>query len=110
MAPVPGPLAVPDGRWRSGTLTTETAPDISGAPAGARVRVWLTGSGEPARPPGSPAGRVFTAALFATDAVVAVGVVLLICYWLCRLALDRRRLAAWDSDWALTGPRWTSRR
>ncbi len=39
-----------------------------------------------------------------------VGIVLIICYRLCRLALDRRRLAAWESDWALIGPRWTSRR
>jgi len=26
-----------------------------------------------------------------------------------RLAIDRRRLAAWTADWSLTGPRWTSR-
>jgi hypothetical protein len=24
--------------------------------------------------------------------------------------LDRRRLAAWESAWSLTGPRWTTRR
>ncbi len=29
---------------------------------------------------------------------------LLICCALDRLALDRRRLAAWESAWALTGP------
>lgn len=34
---------IPDGQWRSGTLTTETAPGISGAHAGARIQVWLTG-------------------------------------------------------------------
>jgi hypothetical protein len=101
---------MPDGQWRSGTLTTDTAPGISGAPAGARVRLWLTGSGQPATPPGTPSGRVFTAALLTMDAVGGAGTVLLICYWLCRRALDRRRLAAWESDWALTGPRWTTRR
>jgi hypothetical protein len=101
---------VPDGQWRSGTLTTETAPGISGAPAGARVPVWLTGSGVPADPPGSKTGNVFTAVVLAIDAAGGAGVVLIICYWLCRRALDRRRLAAWESDWALTGPRWTSRR
>jgi hypothetical protein len=26
------------------------------------------------------------------------------------LALDKRRLAAWESAWTATGPRWTSRR
>ena len=35
---------------------------------------------------------------------------LLACYGLCRLVLDRRRLAAWESAWSLTGPRWTTRR
>ena len=29
---------------------------------------------------------------------------------LCRLVLDRRRLAAWASAWSLTGPRWSTRR
>lgn len=100
----------PDGRWRSGTLTTQTAPGISGAHAGARVRVWLTDSGMPAAPPGTPAGRVFTAALLTTDAIGVAAVVLFFFYWLGRRALDRRRLAAWESDWALTGPRWTTRR
>jgi hypothetical protein len=38
------------------------------------------------------------------------GMALLIVYVLGRLALDRRRLAAWESAWALTGPRWTTRR
>ena len=48
----------------------------------------------------------------AKGAAVAEGaaVALLICYVLCRLVLDRRRLAAWESAWSLTGPRWTTRR
>jgi hypothetical protein len=45
-------------------------------------------------------------------AVVAglAGLALLLVYALCRLALDRRRLAAWESAWDRTGPRWTTRR
>jgi hypothetical protein len=73
----------PDGREESGTLTLVTAPGIWAATAGTRVPVWLTFAGEPA---------------------------LSCCYWVCRRAIDRRRLAAWESAWALTGPRWTSRR
>lgn len=26
------------------------------------------------------------------------------------LVLDRRRLARWEADWLVTGPRWTGRR
>ena len=31
-------------------------------------------------------------------------------YALCRVVLDRRRLAAWESAWNRTGPSWTTRR
>jgi len=50
-------------------------------------------------------------ALAASAAVAGgAGMTVLVCYGLCRLVLDRRRLAAWESAWSLTGPRWTNRR
>ena len=98
-----------DGQWRSGTLTTRTAPGIAGAPAGTRVRVWLTGSGEPADAPVGGSGQVYGVVILAVAAAFLTGIVLAACYWLSRLVLDRRRLTAWESDWALTGPRWTTR-
>jgi len=100
---------LPDGKWRSGLLTTGNAPGIAGAAAGARVRVWLTRSGEPADPPPSQSGQVFGAVALAFGASCGAGMVLAMCYGLARLVLDRRRLAAWESEWALTGPRWTTR-
>jgi hypothetical protein len=33
-----------------------------------------------------------------------------VAYALCRRALDRRRLGAWESAWKRTGPSWTTRR
>jgi hypothetical protein len=42
--------------------------------------------------------------------LIGLGVFLTLCYWLCRLVLDRRRLAGWESAWAKVGPRWTMRR
>ena len=51
------------------------------------------------------------ATLFTTVALVMLaGISLMICYWLCRVVLDRQRLAAWGSAWARIGPRWTTRR
>jgi membrane protein DedA with SNARE-associated domain len=50
------------------------------------------------------------AALMALAVAAGIAAGLLIPYWLGRLVLDRRRLAAWESAWALTGPRWSSRR
>jgi hypothetical protein len=100
-------------RWggkRSGVLTTVSAPGILGAAAGARIPVLLDRSGQPVAPPRSRAAMVLNALVKGTAAAGGAGVALLICYVLCRLALDRRRLAAWESAWSLTGPRWTTRR
>ena len=100
----------PGGSQQSGVLTTATAPDIAGAAAGARIPVWLNRSGQPAAPPADQAAMIIYA--LAAGAAVAglAGLALLSVYALCRLALDRRRLAAWESAWDRTGPRWTTRR
>ena len=100
----------PGGGQQSGVLTTVTAPDIAGAAAGARIPVWLNRSGQPAAPPADQAAMTLYA--LAAGAAVAglAGLALLSVYALCRLALDRRRLAAWESAWDRTGPRWTTRR
>ena len=100
-------------RWggkRSGVLTIVSAPGILGAAAGARIPVLLDRSGQPVAPPRSRAAMVLNALVKGAAAAGGAGVALLICYVLCRLALDRRRLAAWESAWSLTGPRWTTRR
>jgi hypothetical protein len=100
----------PGGGEQSGLLTTATAPAISGAAAGAQIPVWLNRSGQPAAPPAGQLVMILYA-LFSGAGVAAVaGMALLISYALCRLALDRRRLSAWESAWALIGPRWTTRR
>lgn len=49
-------------------------------------------------------------AAIAAAAWVGAGIVLGVCYLASRVVLDRMRLAGWESDWALTGPRWTTRR
>jgi hypothetical protein len=99
----------PDGREQTGVLTTVTAPAISGAAAGSRVRVWLTESGQPQAPPLGAFEATFSSVVFAFAAVCGAGIALVVCYWLCRVVLDRRRLAGWASEWSLTGPRWTTR-
>ena len=99
-----------DGRERSGTLTTRAAPDIWNAGRGSRVEIWVTRTGEPAAPPPGEVAMLLTATVIPLWSAIGVGVILMLCYWPCRLALDRRRLAAWESAWALVGPRWTTRR
>lgn len=100
----------PDGRQMSGILTTDTAPDIWGAPPGTRVTVWLTSSGVPVPAPPGPAAITLTALVIGGAEAGGAGIVLSICYLLCRVVLDHHRLAGWEADWELTGPRWTTRR
>jgi hypothetical protein len=100
----------PGGREKSGMLEAVTTPGISGAVAGARVLVWLNRLGQPVAPPPGRAWMMVGAVLMALAVAAGIASGLLIPYRLCRLVLDRRRLAAWESAWASTGPRWTSRR
>jgi hypothetical protein len=101
---------VPGGGQRSGVLTTATTPDIAGASAGARISVWLNQSGQPAAPPADQAVMIIYALIAGVIVGGLAGLVLLSVYVLCRLMLDRRRLAAWESAWDRTGPSWTTRR
>lgn len=101
---------LPDGGERSGTLTPATAPAIYYAPAGASVPVWLDRSGRP-QPPPPGRGAMISNALFAAITTAAgAAVALALFYSLCRVVLDRHRLARWEASWAAIGPRWTSRR
>jgi len=101
---------VPGGGERSGVLTTATVPGISGAAAGTRVAVWLNRSGQPAGPPPGQAVMVIYALVTGGAVTAVAGVALLIAYALARHALDRRRLAGWETAWATTGPSWTAKR
>jgi len=100
----------PGGGERSGVLTTVTVPDISGAAAGTRVAVWLSPSGQPAAPPPGAAVMVIYAVITGGAVTGVAGVALLMAYALARHALDRRRLAGWETAWARTGPSWTAQR
>jgi hypothetical protein len=99
----------PDGQQRSGMLTTLTVPLLWNARAGDRVAVWLTGSGQPEPQPPGPLGALLASIVITAGFVFGAAIAAFLCYWLCRLVLDRRRLAAWESDWRAAGPRWTTR-
>jgi hypothetical protein len=98
-----------DGTARSGLLTTDVVPGIYGQPAGATVQLWLGRSGDPAPPPQGAGGMAIGATMAGLAIVVVAATVLTFCYRLCQRGLDRRRIANWSSDWAVTGPQWTSR-
>jgi hypothetical protein len=100
---------MPDGSERSGMLTSWTAPAIYGARTGSVVPVWLDQSGNPQSLPAGQDDIILNTLTVVTVILAVAAVLLLYCYRLCRLALDRHRLARWELAWAATGPRWTSR-
>jgi hypothetical protein len=100
----------PHAAERSGPLTIWNAPAIFDAPAGTAVTVWLDRSGWPQAPPPGPGDTVINALVESVAATGSAALALVFCYFLFRRALDRRRLARWEAAWAITGPRWTSRR
>ena len=99
-----------DGTTRSGVLSTLTAPGISYARAHSRVRVWLDRSGQPLTPPPGPVDMVLNATFVGVCAIAGAALVLTLCYCVCRLILERHRMAQWESAWAAVGPQWTRRR
>jgi len=101
---------VPGGGEQTGMLTTATAPDIAGAAAGTRIRVWLNRSGQPTGPPADQSVMIIYSLVAGAMVTALAGMALLLAYALCRAVLDRRRLAAWESAWNLIGPKWTTRR
>ena len=99
---------LPDGTERSGLLTTQTAPAIYDARTGSTVPVWLDRSGDPQPPPPRQYDIIGNTLISGSIIPACAAVLLIYLYRLCRLALDRHRLARWESAWAATGPQWTS--
>jgi hypothetical protein len=101
---VPARWTAPDGTSRTGEVH---AP--ANAVAGSTVPVWIDRSGRPVSSLVQPSDVVDGIVLAASLAAGAVAVALAVLGFLARWALDRRRLAAWDARWAVTGPQWTDR-
>jgi hypothetical protein len=101
----PARWTAPDGTPRTGRVYVPVD-----AAAGSTVVVWINGSGRPAPPPLRRSDVVEGIVLAVLLAAGGVAAVLAALGYVVRWALDRRRLAAWDARWAVTGPQWTDRR
>jgi hypothetical protein len=95
----------PDGAGRAGEILADP-----GSRAGSKVLLWVNSAGTPTGPPllGHQVGE--QAALAAVVAAAMLGLVLVGAGWVARRALDARRMAAWDAEWRVTGPRWSPHR
>jgi hypothetical protein len=104
MSEVRATWTAPDGAHRAGVVL---APP--GTPAGHQVKVWMDQAGDLTGPPLLNHQVGEQAALAAVMASLLLGLLLLCAGLATRRVLDARRMAAWDAEWRVTGPRWRSR-
>jgi hypothetical protein len=99
-------------RWTTvaGTPRTGELMVPAGSPQGTTVTVWTDSSGALVNPPLQPGQVAAQADLAATGAVTGIGILYLCEAVTIRQVLNRRRMAAWDADWALTEPMWNRQR
>jgi hypothetical protein len=79
-------------------------------PADAPMAAWLAQPGRLPDQVASGGPSAFSAPFASVLAVLLLGLLLLAVGVAVRRLVNRRRMAAWEADWAVTGPRWTSRR
>jgi hypothetical protein len=94
----------PNGTKRAGVIL---APP--GTEAGRPVMVWVDEAGRLTGPPLLDHQVGEQAALAAVVVSILLGLLLLGAVLVTRRVLDARRMAAWDAEWRVTGPRWRSR-
>jgi hypothetical protein len=97
-------------QWTVGGLhVTGKVPVPAGSPAGSTHAVWLNRAGAVQVPPASASQVAGLADTATAVGLTALAILLTGLTWLIRRALDRRRLARWESAWLTVGPRWSHR-
>jgi hypothetical protein len=106
-----GLMSQAQARWTApdGKVVTGEIPVPFGTAAGTTLRLWTTDDGQLTDPPLQDSQVSGSAYFAATFAVIVLAGLLAGIGLLARKGLDRRRMAAWDAEWRVTGPRWTTR-
>lgn len=105
-AVAPARWTAPGGRFHTGTISVPP-----GTRAGSTVTVWVDGSGDVTSAPPLRLSQVRTqAVLAAVLAALIYGQLLLGTGAAAHWWLERRRRAAWATEWQVTEPQWTKRR
>jgi hypothetical protein len=81
-----------------------------GSAKGSTVIVWTDAAGNLTNPPLRPSQVTGQGYMAALGAIVGVGAVYLSATVIMRRVLNRRRLAAWAADWAVTARAWNRQR
>jgi hypothetical protein len=98
-------------RWTApdGTVVEGEVPVPYGTQAGDRFRLWSTQDGHLTGQPMNDSQAASLVILAEVGSVAGVALALASAGGLARWSFNRRRIAAWDVDWQVTGPRWTTR-
>ena len=98
--------------WSSvgGVRRTGEVPAVPGSRAGTLVTVWTDDNGYLASPPLAASEVASQADAATTGVIIGAGVAYLVGVAAIRLALSRRRMAAWEADWRVTAPAWNRQR
>ena len=91
-----------DGRQRVGDI-----PAAAGSRAGSTQTLWLDRAGDVRVPPQAPAQARDEASATTLLELAGLALLLIIVARLARWALDRRRIAGWETGWLAVGPRWS---
>ncbi|MER7187405.1 hypothetical protein ABT404_49455 [Streptomyces hyaluromycini] len=95
-------------RWTTPGGSTRTGRTLvdAGLRAGSEVTVWQDGHGRLAPAPPDPTEAAIESGFLGATAAAALGGLVFGGGAVARRLLDRRRIDAWDRQWALVGPRW----
>ncbi|MGW7524129.1 Rv1733c family protein [Streptomyces sp. NPDC054783] len=95
-------------RWTDahGTVHTDRAKVLPGAPTGSQVTVWTNRAGHVVSAPVTGAAADLQAALTGFLVAPSAGTAVWGAGWVVRSRLIRRRMAEWDEEWKQIGPRW----
>lgn len=98
-------------RWQApnGTMVTDEVPVPPATAVGGKLQVWTDRAGGQTTAPLLDSQVAEQADLGEMAGVVGSAVVVTVAGALTRWTLNKRRMAAWDTDWHVTGPRWTTR-
>jgi hypothetical protein len=98
--------------WTSVTGAKRTGPILaeSGTPKRASVTIWTDAAGNLTSPPLQPSQIAGQGDVAALGAIAGIGVLYLCETAVARHVLYRRRMAAWDADWAVTARAWNRQR
>lgn len=97
-------------RWRApdGREVSHQIPVPFGTVAGGTLQVWTDRTGDIGTAPPSDSQVIAQTDTAEVLGVVVLAGVLILAGALTHSRINKRQLAAWDADWHVTGPRWTT--